>query len=141
MQVTTELLTLVAACHSGMKFFLRRYPTGSADLQVFLDDLLAAGRVADCDWLLDRLRVPPGRVRTLPAGSTHKDGFVAGSVVCPGDLIVTGRLRASGAIYVAGSLRVGSVQAGGTLRASSIACEGRLKAARVVGELLDAVPA
>lgn len=51
MEITKEMLNQMEACHDGMRWFLKHFPKGKADLKSLISKLKECGREEDLDWL------------------------------------------------------------------------------------------
>lgn len=133
MDFTQSFIKSKNPCANGFRWYLRHHRNG-ADYQQVLDGLVAAGRVDDACWLLDK--VGPAHT-VLELDALDCDALVfAGSVRVRGGIDVQGKLRAGGSIRCEGSLRAGGeivagedIAATGGIRAGAgVRCAGSLVA-------------
>lgn len=115
MDFTKSFIKSKNPCADGFRWYLRHHQSGS-DYQQVLDGLVAAGRVDDACWLLDK--VGPANT-VLRVDHLECDALVfAGTVEVRGGIDVDTVLRAGGSIRAGGALRAGGkVLAGEDIRA------------------------
>ncbi|MFC7411436.1 hypothetical protein [Hydrogenophaga atypica] len=125
--ITRDFIRSKRPCTDGYRWYLKRQETLS-DYQALLDDLVAAGRLDDANWLLDQLG-PTDDVLRLDELDAPALVF-AGSVECRGSMEVDGVLRTGRSLSVGGGVRAGSLKAGEDLRVSgALQCAGPLQVA------------
>ncbi len=123
MDFTKSFIKSKNPCMDGYRWYLRHHRDGS-DYQQVLDELVAAGRIQDACWLLEKLG-PTSAVLRLD--QLECDSLVfAGTVEVRGAIDVDSVLRAGGSIVCGGHLRAGEeLRAGGDIKSTGgMHCDG-----------------
>lgn len=104
MLIAIEQLEEWAADPYMRKWFVKRFPSGSAEYQAVLDALSEENEVWLANYLMDRAGADESVIHYLDAPYSGKNLFCAGRLVSHTEIHVTGSLRAGTSIVAKGKI-------------------------------------